>query len=68
MKESLQHSEDNITPHFFRHFFNLYSPQQGLSIYDIQRTLDHESIRTTEIYLDKFMKNERTNKILCKNI
>ncbi len=57
--EFLKYRDTNITPHFMRHFFAIESAKLGVSIYDLQRTLDHESIKTTEIYLDKFMKKER---------
>lgn len=52
----LRDRENRITPHFFRHFFAIYSLQQGASIEYIQQTLGHEDYKTTQIYLDKYMK------------
>jgi integrase/recombinase XerD len=54
----LKDREKRITPHFFRHFFAIYSLQQGASIEYIQQTLGHEDYKTTQIYLDKYLKRK----------
>ncbi|MBE1557173.1 site-specific recombinase XerD [Filibacter limicola] len=43
----------NITPHIFRHAFAIISKINGVEIYDIMRSLGHEDIDTTMIYLEK---------------
>lgn len=42
-----------ITAHWFRHYFSRQADMAGASITDIQRTLGHESIITTQGYLDR---------------
>ena len=54
----LEGRHGNISPHFFRHYFAIQSLINGADIYRIQQTLDHESIKTTEIYLEKMVKKE----------
>ncbi|PEL14398.1 site-specific recombinase [Bacillus sp. AFS017336] len=46
---------NNISPHFFRHHYACRSIEKGASIYQVSRSLGHESIQTTEIYLAKMM-------------
>lgn len=48
----LAYKQGNVTPHWFRHFFAIYSLQNGVEVAYIQQTLGHEDIRTTQIYLD----------------
>ncbi len=43
----------SITPHTFRHAFAILSYEQSVDIYTIQRSLGHENIHTTQIYLEK---------------
>lgn len=50
---------DKITPHSFRHFWAIYSRQQGASVYDIQKRLGHSSVTVTERYLEKDQDLER---------
>ncbi|MBO2536955.1 tyrosine-type recombinase/integrase [Rummeliibacillus suwonensis] len=45
-----------VTPHVFRHAFAIISNK--VDVYDIMRSLGHEKIDTTMIYLDKLFKNE----------
>lgn len=54
----LSYKVGNVTPHWFRHFFAIYSLQQGASVAYIQQTLGHEDIRTTQIYLDRGLKKK----------
>ena len=49
----------NITPHIFRHAFAIISKLNGVDIYDIMRSLGHEKIETTMIYLEKIFEKER---------
>jgi len=49
----------NITPHVFRHAFAIISKLNGVDIYDIMRSLGHEKIDTTMIYLEKIFEKER---------
>lgn len=42
-----------ITPHYFRHAFAIISRLNKVDVYDIMRSLGHERIETTEIYLAK---------------
>ncbi|MEH6939153.1 tyrosine-type recombinase/integrase [Bacillus sp. JJ664] len=46
---------NNISPHFFRHHYACRSIEKGASIYQVSRSLGHESIQTTELYLSKMM-------------
>lgn len=48
-----------ITPHYFRHAFAIISKINGVDVYDIMRSLGHEKIETTMIYLDKIFEKER---------
>jgi len=49
----------SITPHVFRHAFAIISKLNGVDIYDIMRSLGHEKIETTMIYLEKVFEKER---------
>jgi len=55
--EDFQHIE--ITPHLFRHAFAIISRLEGIDVYTIMRSLGHERIETTEIYLEKVFEKER---------
>ena len=48
-----------ITPHVFRHAFAIISKLNGVDIFDIMRSLGHEKIETTMIYLEKVFEKER---------
>ena len=48
-----------ITPHVFRHAFAIISKLNGVDVYDIMRSLGHEKIETTMIYLEKIFEKER---------
>lgn len=48
-----------ITPHVFRHAFAIISKLNGVDLYDIMRSLGHEKIETTMIYLEKVFEKER---------
>lgn len=48
-----------LTPHVFRHAFAIISKINGVDIYDIMRSLGHEKIETTMIYLEKIFEKER---------
>lgn len=47
-----------ITPHTFRHAFAIISRLSGADVYDIMRSLGHEKIETTMIYLEKLFERE----------
>ena len=53
-----------IGPHHFRHYFAIYSAQNGADIFRIQQTLGHESIETTKVYLERYMKKENNVALL----
>ena len=48
-----------LTPHTFRHAFAIISHRSGVDVYDIMRSLGHERIDTTMIYLEKIFAKER---------
>ncbi|NGY89418.1 site-specific integrase [Bacillus megaterium] len=50
---------DRITPHYFRHFYAIYSRQQGADIFLIQKELGHSDRKTTERYLEKVLQRTR---------
>ncbi|OUM90425.1 tyrosine-type recombinase/integrase [Parageobacillus thermoglucosidasius] len=47
-----------ITPHTFRHSFSIISRLSGADVYQIMRSLGHEKIETTMIYLEKIFEKE----------
>lgn len=55
----LETRSTKITPHVFRHSFAIISYLSGADIYDIMRSLGHEKIETTMIYLEKIFERER---------
>lgn len=55
----LLHLSSPIGPHTFRHAFAIISHKSGVDIYQIMRSLGHEKIETTMIYLEKTFKKER---------
>ncbi|MGF9978920.1 tyrosine-type recombinase/integrase [Viridibacillus arvi] len=48
-----------ITPHVFRHAFAIISRVNGADVYDVMRSLGHEKIETTMIYLQKIFEKEQ---------
>lgn len=48
-----KYKKNPISPHFFRHFFAIESTELGVDLYRLSQTLGHESLSTTEIYLEK---------------
>jgi integrase/recombinase XerD len=48
-----------VGPHTFRHAFAIISHKSGVDIYQIMRSLGHEKIETTMIYLEKIFEKER---------
>ena len=55
----LLHRPSPIGPHTFRHAFAIISHKSGVDIYQIMRSLRHEKIETTMIYLEKIFEKER---------
>lgn len=55
----LVHRSSPIGPHTFRHAFAIISHKSGVDIYQIMRSLGHEKIETTMIYLEKIFEKER---------
>lgn len=47
-----------LTPHVFRHAFAITSRLNGADVYDIMRSLGHEKLETTQIYLQKVFERE----------
>lgn len=60
----IKRRSEKIGPHHFRHYFAIYSAQNGADIFRIQQTLGHESIETTKVYLERFMKKENNVALL----
>lgn len=60
----LENRVENIGAHTFRHHFAIYSAQRGGDLFRIQQTLGHQSIETTKIYLERFMKKENNVALL----
>ncbi|WP_161553968.1 site-specific integrase [Priestia megaterium] len=57
---------DRITPHYFRHFYAIYSRQQGADIFLIQKELGHSDRKTTERYLEKVLQREQEIGLMWK--
>ena len=49
----------NYNPHYFRHAFAIISHTNRVDIYEVMRSLGHQKIETTKIYLDKIFAKER---------
>ncbi|MEK3977379.1 tyrosine-type recombinase/integrase [Psychrobacillus sp. FSL K6-2684] len=47
-----------VTPHYFRHAFAIISRLNQVDVHDIKRSLGHERLETTEIYLTKVFEKE----------
>lgn len=50
--------EVKLTPHVFRHAFAITSRLNKVDVYDIMRSLGHEKLETTQIYLEKVFARE----------
>ena len=55
----LLHRSSPVGPHTFRHAFAIISHKSRVDIYQIMRSLGHEKIETTMIYLEKIFEKER---------
>ncbi len=51
--------EVKLTPHVFRHAFAITSRLNKVDVFDIMRSLGHEKLETTQIYLEKVFARER---------
>ncbi len=49
----------SISTHHFRHAFAIISHLNGVDVYAIMKSLGHEQLQTTEIYLEKVLAKER---------
>ncbi|WP_163537378.1 tyrosine-type recombinase/integrase [Gracilibacillus sp. YIM 98692] len=56
-----------VTPHSFRHAFAILSYREGVDVYTVMRSLGHEKIETTEIYLPKEMEKDEHAALRWKN-
>ncbi|MFJ8519454.1 tyrosine-type recombinase/integrase [Lysinibacillus xylanilyticus] len=52
-------SDKVITPHIFRHAFAIISHINGADIYKIMKSLGHEKIETTIIYMEKVLATDQ---------
>ncbi len=55
----LEKRTSRVGPHTFRHAFAIISHLSEVDIYDIMKSLGHEKIETTMIYLEKVFEKER---------
>jgi site-specific recombinase XerD len=55
----LKFRSSSIGPHTFRHAFAIISHLNGVDVYQIMKSLGHEQLATTEIYLEKVFEKER---------
>ncbi|MFE4810725.1 tyrosine-type recombinase/integrase [Peribacillus simplex] len=51
-------------PHTFRHTFAIISHLNGADVYQIMKSLGHEQLSTTEIYLEKVFENVESHCLL----
>lgn len=59
VQEELGNIEVELTPHVFRHAFAITSRLNKVDVFDIMRSLGHEKLETTQIYLEKVFDRER---------
>lgn len=59
IEQELEIHEVKLTPHVFRHTFAITSRLSGVDTFDIMRSLGHEKIETTMIYLEKIFAREK---------
>ncbi|MBY0030310.1 site-specific integrase [Priestia aryabhattai] len=62
----IKERNDRVTPHYFRHFYAIYSRQQGADIFLIQKELGHSDRKTTERYLEKVLQREQEIGLMWK--
>ncbi|KOO40321.1 tyrosine-type recombinase/integrase [Priestia koreensis] len=62
----LQYHDTNVTAHTFRHFYAIHSLEKGADLFRVQQTLGHESSKTTEIYVDRYLKKKNNASLLWK--
>ncbi|CRH88654.1 putative site-specific recombinase [Chlamydia trachomatis] len=55
----LKFRSSSIGPHTFRHAFAIISHLNGVDVYQIMKSLGHEQLSATEIYLEKVFEKER---------
>ncbi|MBO0997468.1 tyrosine-type recombinase/integrase [Bacillus sp. SD075] len=55
----LKFRTSSIDPHTFRHAFAIIYHLHGVDVYQIMKSLGHEQLSTTEIYLEKIFEKER---------
>lgn len=58
IKRELEGIDVKLTPHVFRHAFAITSRLNKVDAYDIMRSLGHEKLETTQIYLEKVFARE----------
>lgn len=59
IRQELDGIEIKLTPHVFRHAFAITSRLNRVDVFDIMRSLGHEKLETTQIYLEKLFARER---------
>ncbi|MFF2290273.1 tyrosine-type recombinase/integrase [Peribacillus butanolivorans] len=64
----LKFRSSSIGPHTFRHAFAIISHLNGVDVYQIMKSLGHEQLSTTEIYLEKVFEKERHAIHLWKDV
>lgn len=60
IEAELEGIDVQLTPHVFRHAFAITSRLSKVDVYDIMRSLGHEKIETTTIYLEKVFMREKS--------
>lgn len=58
IERELEGIDVKLTPHIFRHAFAITSRLNKADAYDIMRSLGHEKLETTQIYLEKVFARE----------
>ena len=58
IEREMEGIEVKLTPHVFRHAFAITSRLNQVDVYDIMRSLGHEKLETTQIYLEKIFARE----------
>lgn len=58
IERELEGIDVKLTPHVFRHAFAITSRLNKADAYDIMRSLGHEKLETTQIYLEKVFARE----------
>ncbi|MFC9600865.1 tyrosine-type recombinase/integrase [Peribacillus butanolivorans] len=55
----LRFRSSSVGPHTFRHAFSIISHLNGVDVFQIMKSLGHEQLSTTEIYLERVFEKER---------